>query len=168
MPDSERLAGDLRDILREAGTTALLVTHDHEEAFAVADRIAVMRAGQIIQQGDLNEVWRAPADAGDRALPRLRPGRRGGRPRRGCRPVPRPVALRRSALPVVDGRVPGGQVVSARATPEQVRLVVDVGGIGVWTPCTVDQRPAVGALVRLAADHTRMAVHPGAVRHAAP
>src|SRR3954466_1605593 len=32
----ERLAGDLRDILRNAGTTALMVTHDHEEAFAVA------------------------------------------------------------------------------------------------------------------------------------
>ena len=40
----ERLAGDLRRILRESGTTAVLVTHDQEEAFATADRIAVMRA----------------------------------------------------------------------------------------------------------------------------
>ena len=42
-----------------AGTTALLVTHDHDEAFAVADRMAVMRAGRIVQAGTLDEVWRA-------------------------------------------------------------------------------------------------------------
>jgi thiamine transport system ATP-binding protein len=58
----ERLATDLRDILREAGTTALMVTHDQDEAFTVADRLAVMRAGRIVQQGDIAEVWRAPAD----------------------------------------------------------------------------------------------------------
>ncbi len=58
----ERLAADLRTILREAGTTALMVTHDHEEAFAVADRLAVMRAGRIVQQGEIAEVWRAPVD----------------------------------------------------------------------------------------------------------
>ncbi len=56
----ERLAADLRDILREAGTTALMVTHDHEEAFAVADKLAVMRGGRIVQQGEISEVWRAP------------------------------------------------------------------------------------------------------------
>ncbi len=58
----ERLAGELRDILRAEGTTAVLVTHDHEEAFAVADRMAVMRAGRIVQSGTLEEVWRHPAD----------------------------------------------------------------------------------------------------------
>ena len=58
----ERLAGDLRRILTAAGTTAVLVTHDHDEAFAVADRLAVMREGRIVQTGDVGEVWRAPAD----------------------------------------------------------------------------------------------------------
>src|SRR6478609_1082971 len=58
----ERLATDLRDILRAAGTTALMVTHDHEEAFAVADRLAVMLAGRVAQEGEISEVWRAPAD----------------------------------------------------------------------------------------------------------
>ena len=58
----ERLAGDLREILRAAGTTALMVTHDHEEAFAVADRLAVMRDGRVVQQGVIGEVWRRPAD----------------------------------------------------------------------------------------------------------
>ena len=58
----ERLAADLRDILRAAGTTALMVTHDHEEAFAVADRLAVMRDGRVVQEGEIAEVWRSPAD----------------------------------------------------------------------------------------------------------
>ena len=59
----ERLAHDLRDILVAAGTTALLVTHDQEEAFAVADRMALMRAGRVVQAGTLDEVWRTPVDA---------------------------------------------------------------------------------------------------------
>ena len=57
-----RLATDLRAILTQEGITALMVTHDHEEAFTVADRLAVMRAGEIVQQGAIDEVWRAPAD----------------------------------------------------------------------------------------------------------
>ena len=59
----ERLAADLREILTRSGTTALLVTHDHEEAFAVADRMALMRGGRLVQQGTPAEVWAAPADA---------------------------------------------------------------------------------------------------------
>ena len=68
-----------------------MVTHDHEEAFAVADRLAVMRAGRVVQAGPIDDVWRAPGRRGDRAVPRLRPGaRRCGRrrrllPRPGCR-----------------------------------------------------------------------------------
>ena len=100
----ERLAGDLREILRAAGTTALMVTHDHEEAFTVADRLAVMRAGRVVQQGAIDEVWRGAGRRRDRALPRLRPGaaRRAGRARcwrpPGCRRRRRsPYAARRCA-----------------------------------------------------------------------
>ena len=46
-----------------AGTTAVMVTHDHEEAFTVADDLAVMRAGRIVQAGPIAEVWQAPVDA---------------------------------------------------------------------------------------------------------
>lgn len=59
----ERLAADLRVILSSTGTTALMVTHDHDEAFTVADQMAVMRQGQIAQVGPASAVWRAPADA---------------------------------------------------------------------------------------------------------
>jgi len=58
-----RLADDLRRILTETGTTALMVTHDQEEAYAVADRLAVMRAGRIVQEGATEQVWSHPADA---------------------------------------------------------------------------------------------------------
>ena len=59
----ERLALDLRQVLVETGTTALLVTHDHDEAFTVADRTAIMRAGRVVQVGPTIDVWRHPADA---------------------------------------------------------------------------------------------------------
>ena len=72
----ERLATDLRGILTRAGTTALLVTHDHEEAFAVADRMALMRAGRLVQQGTPAEVWAAPGGRGGGRVPGLRHGAR--------------------------------------------------------------------------------------------
>jgi len=59
----ERLAGDLRRILDETGTTAIFVTHDQDEAFAVSDRVAVMVDGVLRQTGTPAEVWRTPASA---------------------------------------------------------------------------------------------------------
>lgn len=59
----ERLTLELHDILRAAGTTALYVTHDHDEAFTVAHRVGLMRDGHLIQQGTPAQVWAEPADA---------------------------------------------------------------------------------------------------------
>ncbi len=57
----ERLADDVREVLRATGTTAVFVTHDHDEAFTVADRVAVMLAGRLVQVAEPEELWRAPA-----------------------------------------------------------------------------------------------------------
>ncbi|WP_250324058.1 ABC transporter ATP-binding protein [Williamsia sp. CHRR-6] len=58
----ERLAGEIAEILRRAGTPTILVTHDHQEAAVIADRIAVMDRGRIVQSGTPDQVWRNPID----------------------------------------------------------------------------------------------------------
>jgi len=57
----ERLVQTLREVLTLTGTTAVYVTHDQREAFAVADSIALMRDGVIRQVGAPAAVWSAPA-----------------------------------------------------------------------------------------------------------
>ncbi|WP_454050201.1 ABC transporter ATP-binding protein [Cellulomonas sp. Marseille-Q8402] len=57
----ERLADDLRHVLVATGTTALFVTHDQDEAFTVADRVAVMSAGRLLQVDEPEALWRRPA-----------------------------------------------------------------------------------------------------------
>ncbi|MFJ6505776.1 ABC transporter ATP-binding protein [Streptomyces sp. NPDC091879] len=59
----ERLVVELRGLFGELGTTVLAVTHDQGEAFALADRVVVMRDGRIAQSGTPLEVWQRPADA---------------------------------------------------------------------------------------------------------
>jgi thiamine transport system ATP-binding protein len=169
-----RLAADLRRILRDAGRTALLVTHDQEEAFAVADRLAVMRDGAVVQQGTAEDVWARPADAatalflGYARVLRDGPARAvlaaAGRPGAGT------VALRRSALAArrADPSSAGAGGLAAtvravRATPDEVRLVVDVEGVGeadaVGAPGWL---PAPGDQVVLRVDPARLAVLPPA------
>ena len=58
-----RLLTEIRAILDRAALPALYVTHDHEEAFAIASRVAIMRDGRIVQLGAPADVWRAPVDA---------------------------------------------------------------------------------------------------------
>jgi iron(III) transport system ATP-binding protein len=58
----ERLALEVRDILKALGTTAVLVTHDQHEAFAIADRIGVMHGGVIVQWDDAYNLYHRPAD----------------------------------------------------------------------------------------------------------
>jgi iron(III) transport system ATP-binding protein len=48
-------------ILRECGTTAVFVTHDHEEAFMVADRVGVLNRGRLEQLGRPEEIYHLPA-----------------------------------------------------------------------------------------------------------
>jgi len=162
----ERLAGDLHDILRRAGTTTVLVTHDHEEAFAVADRMAVMREGRLVQVGDLADVWAHPADPwtarflGYAEVLETEPA-----------VVLRDlidadadwtrVALRRSAL-VVDPDGPlVATVLAARVTPEQVRLELDVDGLGALAGVADPAYSArVGERVRIAVRTDRLAPLP--------
>ncbi|WP_405889973.1 ABC transporter ATP-binding protein [Streptomyces sp. NBC_00133] len=59
----ERLVVELRELFGRLGTTVLAVTHDQGEAFALADRVVVMRDGRIAQAGTPLDVWQRPASA---------------------------------------------------------------------------------------------------------
>ncbi|MDP3966768.1 MAG: ABC transporter ATP-binding protein, partial [Nocardioides sp.] len=159
----EHLAAELREILVAAGTTAVLVTHDHEEAFAVADELAVMRGGRLLQHGTPDDVWRHPVDGevarflgyatvleGAAAQPvhdALGSGSTGA------------IALRRSALRVAAEGPLSAEVLGVRATPDLTRVRVRVEGVGeldaVADPA---DPPAPGNRVRLAVDPGRLAL----------
>jgi len=55
-----KLRQEIRSLQRQLGVTTVMVTHDQEEAFAVADRIVVMNQGAIEQVGDAMQVYRDP------------------------------------------------------------------------------------------------------------
>ena len=171
-----RLGADLRRILHESGTTALLVTHDQEEAFAVADRLAVMRDGAVVQQGTTEDVWAHPADPATALFlgyARVLRGRAAEIVLGAAGlPAAEAVAVRRSALAARRAPSPAepaaagtgllaASVVAVRATPDEVRLVVDVEGVGevdaVGAPGWL---PAPGDAVTLRVDRARLAVLP--------
>ncbi len=56
----ERLTAELGALLRRLGQAVVHVTHDHDEAFALADRIAVMGDGRLVRVGTPAEVWADP------------------------------------------------------------------------------------------------------------
>ena len=53
---------EVRDILRQSGTASVLVPHDQDEALSVADRVAIMRDGHLVQVGTPQELYSAPVD----------------------------------------------------------------------------------------------------------
>ncbi|WP_020397007.1 ABC transporter ATP-binding protein [Thiolinea disciformis] len=58
----EALAVEVRDILKHEGTTAILVTHDQQEAFAMADRIAVIHEGMLQQYDSASHLYHQPSN----------------------------------------------------------------------------------------------------------
>ncbi|HSD47615.1 MAG TPA: ABC transporter ATP-binding protein [Pyrinomonadaceae bacterium] len=58
----EETRSELRELVTRLGLTAVYVTHDQEEAFALCDRIAVMVGGKLMQIGKPRELYEQPAD----------------------------------------------------------------------------------------------------------
>ncbi|MCL7452272.1 MAG: ABC transporter ATP-binding protein [Anaerolineae bacterium] len=115
----EELMNELRSILKDVGVTAIYVTHDQQEAFALADRVIILRQGRIVQRGTPQDVYRYPASswvARFLGLSNLVPGRIVGRT-----PFAVDSALGRLALPALDG-VAEGQEVTLLVRPEAARL----------------------------------------------
>ncbi|AKJ10486.1 iron ABC transporter ATP-binding protein [Streptomyces incarnatus] len=130
----ERLVVELRQLFGRLGTTVLAVTHDQGEAFALADRVVVMRDGRIAQSGTPLEVWQRPADAFvarflgfDNVVPATVAGTAADSPW--------------GKLPVPDGSPQGARTLLVR--PAGVRLVA----AGTGLPCTVTARTFKGTHV---------------------
>jgi thiamine transport system ATP-binding protein len=109
----DRLLEDLGRLFDEVRVTAVYVTHDQAEAFALGDRVAVMRAGRIVQIGTPDEVWSRPTDVDVAQFLGLRNVR-------GTTLV-RPEAV---LVQAADGRAGNGVVTAAVRQGPTVRVVV--------------------------------------------
>ncbi len=81
---------EIKRIQRELGITTIIVTHDHEEAVSLADRVIVMNQGQIQQIGTPQEIFDHPASpfvADFMGFSTFLHGKAGGAPRGGKRPI---------------------------------------------------------------------------------
>jgi putative spermidine/putrescine transport system ATP-binding protein len=109
-----QLRDQIRRIQLEVGITTLFVTHDQEEALAIADRVGVMKEGRIEQLGPPTEIYSRPATSFVAEFVgltnRLAGDVSGGQ-----------VTVRGCALPLVDSATPGGRAV-ALVRPEAVTL----------------------------------------------
>ncbi|MFY9928943.1 MAG: ABC transporter ATP-binding protein [Streptosporangiaceae bacterium] len=109
-----QLRDQIRRIQLEVGITTLFVTHDQEEALAIADRVGVMREGRLEQLASPTEVYSRPATSFVAEFVGLS-NRLDGEVRGG------EVIVRGCTLPLMDRDVPGGPVV-ALVRPEAVTL----------------------------------------------
>jgi putative spermidine/putrescine transport system ATP-binding protein len=139
-----QLRDEIRRIQLEVGITTLFVTHDQEEALAIADRVGVMRDGRLEQLAPPTEVYSRPATsfvAEFVGLSNRLPGEvRGGE-----------VLVRGITLPLVERDVPAGQVV-ALVRPEAVTLASDAAAESGPLTGTVIAVTFLGATSRVTVD----------------
>ena len=126
----ERLAGDLRRILDETATTAIFVTHDQDEAFAVSDRVAVMVDGVLRQMGTPAEVWRRPVSAEIARFLGYTTVLEGAAARAVRASASGAVALRPAAVVVAAGGTVAATVVRSTPAVDGSRVRLAVHGIG--------------------------------------
>ena len=125
-----QLRDEIRRIQLEVGITTLFVTHDQEEALAIADRVGVMKEGHLEQLGPPTDVYARPATSFVAEFVgltnRLAGDVRGGR-----------VTVRGLTLPLVDRSTPEGPA-AALVRPEAVELSADTAD---------DSGPLVGTVI---------------------
>ena len=128
-----RLRDEIRRVQLEVGITTLFVTHDQEEALAIADRVGVMQAGHLEQLGSPTEIYSRPATpfvAEFVGLTNRLPGEvKGGA-----------VEVRGTRLPLVQPDAPQGPAI-ALVRPEAVSLATDGA---------ISDGPLVGTVIAVA------------------
>ncbi|RZJ57217.1 MAG: ABC transporter ATP-binding protein [Acidovorax sp.] len=138
----ESLRDELAELLRRLHITAIHVTHDQQEALAIADRLAVMQAGRIVQVGDGETLYRTPAHPFVAAFL--------GRVNR----LQRDEATRqRNVLPLGGIELPCPAACAADTTllvrPEDIEVQVDPAGSDGWGRAEVTRRSFLGERVQL-------------------
>jgi putative spermidine/putrescine transport system ATP-binding protein len=172
-----KLRDQIRRIQLEVGITTLFVTHDQEEALAIADRVGVMKDGRLEQLASPVEVYSRPATAFVAEFVGLT-NRIPGEVRDGQ------VTVRGCTLPLVEQGTPDGQVVAlvrpeavtlaSQAVPESgplVGTVIAVTFLGATSRVTVDlgdatimaQLPTSEATALPAGSRTALAIRPDPV-----
>jgi iron(III) transport system ATP-binding protein len=133
-----RLRRDCRMVLREQGATTVLVTHDPDEAIDIADRIAVMEAGRIVQFGTPEQLHERPEAASVGAI-------FGGAQILSARRVEAGLATVFGTLPVtsVGGNLPETDELELLLFAGQIDLAPDPDGL------TVRDLHPVGAAIRV-------------------
>ena len=139
----DRLLDELAQLFEHIALTALYVTHDQEEAFALGDRVAVVGAGRVVQIGTPDELWAQPADEDTARFLGL------GNVRNGALIRPEAVALTR----VEGGKGGDGVVETVGRRGPTVRVVVrlDAGEILEAAVIALDH-PSPGDRVHIAID----------------
>jgi putative spermidine/putrescine transport system ATP-binding protein len=172
-----RLRDEIRRVQLEVGITTLFVTHDQEEALAIADRVGVMQVGKLEQLGPPTEIYSRPATPFVAEFVGLT-NRIPGQVRAGA------VEVRGTELPLVQKDVPTGPAV-ALVRPEAVSItgdgdassgplmgtVIAVAFLGATSRVTVDlgditvlaQMPTSAASEHPAGSRVRLALRPDPV-----
>jgi iron(III) transport system ATP-binding protein len=145
-----RLRDEMRSLQQRLGVTTIMVTHDQEEALAMADRIVVMNDGAVEQVGSPEEIYRRPATPVRRGfrrahdLPRRGRHRSGARARRRTRPASSPMPrrsprARRFGSPC--GRKKCGPRSVSADTPNRFEATIgDLAFLGSYCRATFSQR----------------------------
>jgi thiamine transport system ATP-binding protein len=140
----DRLLEELAELFEAVRVTAIYVTHDQAEAFALGDRVAVMRAGRIVQIGTPDEVWAQPVDLDLARFLGFRSVRDGA--------VVRPEAV---TVRAADGRAENAVVTAAVRQGATVRLLVRLdSGETLEALVTALDHPKRGDRVRVTIDPT--------------
>ena len=139
-----QLCDEIRRVQLEVGITTLFVTHDQEEALAIADRVGVMREGRLEQLGPPMEVYGRPATPFVAEFVGLT-NRLAGEVRGGA------VEVRGVRLPLVQADAPNGPAI-ALVRPEAVSLVADSGTASGPLLGTVIATVFLGAVSRITVD----------------
>ncbi len=174
-PLRHRLREDARLALKRAGSAAVMVTHDAEEAMAMADRVAVIRDGTIGQIDTPERIWRAPADpfvaeaiAGAQPLHAtldpdgtlrcafgdIAAGQHPGSPRNGAAVEPVTLCVRPDAVRFEAGPGPG-TVSDVRFSGSRWVVVVESGETGERLRASVQSEPNLTPGANVSAEFTQ-------------